>query len=502
LTIRPAARVLLKMKTASLRRPMPVADTRGSHDVHQNDATIMTLGTPPALAAAAFMAAVALASPAQAPRPVHPRPVLITGGTLFDGTGAAAYHNDAILIVNARIKAIGPQAVRRPPKEARRIDATGKWIIPGLIDGHVHFFQTGGLDARPDVVANPKGERYRDVVAAIRRSPEAYLRAYICSGITSVVDPGGPMWEFDLRDSREDDPLSPRIAFSGPLLATYDPPALELEDDDPIWLMKDEAGIGAMVDRLSARNPAMIKIWFVHRPGEDLQAQAALVTTAIRAIHAAKLRAAVHATTLETARVAVDAGADILVHSVGDRDLDDAFVRQVVDRNIIYVPTLVVGKSYREVSMRQVVFEPFERECAPPGTIESFDVLPALPESILPRRSLPPDPLPVQQRNLKRLAEAGAAIAAGTDAGNTRTLHGPSLHRELALMVDAGLTPAAVLLSATREGARLMGRERDVGQIAPGMLGDLVVLDADPLADIHNTRRIAMVVRGGAVYQR
>jgi imidazolonepropionase-like amidohydrolase len=149
-----------------------------------------------------------------------------------------------------------------------------------------------------------------------------------------------------------------------------------------------------------------------------------------------------------------------------------------------------------------VVFEPFEKECAPPRTVESFDVLPALPESLLPRRSLPPDPLPVQQRNLKRLADAGAAIVAGTDAGNTRTLHGPSLHRELALMVDAGLTPAAVLLSATRDGAKLMGREREVGQIAPGMLGDLVVLAADPLADIHNTRRISMVVRGGAVYER
>jgi imidazolonepropionase-like amidohydrolase len=69
-------------------------------------------------------------------------------------------------------------------------------------------------------------------------------------------------------------------------------------------------------------------------------------------------------------------------------------------------------------------------------------------------------------------------------------------------MVDAGLTPTAVLLSATREGAKLMGREREVGQIVPGMLGDLVVLAADPLADIHNTRRISMVVRGGAVYER
>lgn len=430
-----------------------------------------------------------------------PLPLLIVGGTLFDGSGAPPRHNDSILIVDGRIKSVGTEAVKRAPKDARVIDATGKWILPGLIDGHVHFFQTGGLDARPDVVPNPQGRPYPAVVDGIRRNPEPYLRAYICSGITSVVDPGGPMWEFDLRDSREDEGLAPRIAFSGPLLATYDPPALELGNDDPIWLMKDQAGIQAMVNRLVPHHPDFINIWFVHREGDDLAAQGALVRTAIAAIHAAKLRAAVHATTLETARIAVDAGADILVHSVGDREVDDQFIAQVVDRKIIYVPTLLVGQSYREVRLRHVVFEPFEHECAPPKTIESFDALAGLPESMLPRPAAPPpDQLPVEQRNLKRLSEAGAIIAAGTDAGNTRTLHGPSLHREFVLMAGAGLRPMDILLSATRNGARLMGREKELGQIAPGMWGDLLLLSADPLADIHNTRKIFMVVRGGRIY--
>ena len=90
-------------------------------------------------------------------------------------------------------------------------------IVPGFIDGHVHFFQTGGLDARPDVVPHPAGTPYREVVGEIRRAPQKYLRSYVCSGITGVVDPGGPMWSFDSRDAKlEDDRLSPRMAVSGP----------------------------------------------------------------------------------------------------------------------------------------------------------------------------------------------------------------------------------------------------------------------------------------------
>jgi hypothetical protein len=128
-------------------------------------------------------------------------------------------------------------------------------------------------------------------------------------------------------------------------------------------------------------------------------------------------------------------------------------VRKVVARKVIYVPTLIVGRSYREVRMRDVVFEDFERECAPPATIESFDALKTLPDAMLPRPSQPlPDQTPVLERNLKRLMDAGAIVAAGTDAGNTRTLHGPSLHREFVLMAEAGLTPMQIIVSATATG--------------------------------------------------
>lgn len=433
------------------------------------------------------------------PRP----PIVIVGGTLVDGTGAPPRPNEALLIVDGRIKQMGPDAFRKAPKGARVLSATDRWIVPGLIDSHVHFFQTGGLDARPDVVPLPNAPPYARVVEAIRRRPQPYLRAYVCAGVTSVADMGGPSWVFNLREGRALDHDSPRIAFAGPLLATHDPKALELEDDEPLWLMKEPDQVRALAALIAARRPDFVKVWFVHREGDDLEAQTALVRAAINGIHAMKLRAAVHATTLETARRAVEAGADILVHGVADREVDEAFVAAVVKRRVLYVPTLIVTKNYRDLRMRQMRIEPFEAECAPPDTIASFEALGALADAVLRRPAAPlPDPLPVQQRNLKALAAAGALVAAGSDAGNTGTLHGPSLHKELALMVEAGMTPMDALVAATRRGAMVMGREKELGTIAPGMLADVLVLGADPLADIRNTRRIVQVIRGGVVYGR
>ena len=175
----------------------------------------------PALAAGLLALAAGAGLLAQRGTDLPRPPIVIVGGTLIDGTGGPPRTNETILIVDGRIKAMGPDAFRRAPKGARVLQGTDRWILPGLIDAHVHFFQTGGLDARPDVVPLPGAVPYPQ-----GRGPDSATAAglpamaYVCAGVTSVADLGGPSWIFGLRESRALDHASPRIAFSGPLLAT------------------------------------------------------------------------------------------------------------------------------------------------------------------------------------------------------------------------------------------------------------------------------------------
>ncbi len=214
------------------------------------------------------------------------------------------------------------------------------------------------------------------------------------------------------------------------------------------------------------------------------------------------MRVAVHATALEIARAAVLAGADVLVHSVEDRRVDDDFVRLLKERDIVSVTTLGVNEGYREVFQQR--FEPtdLERRLGDPEALATLDDLADFPfwNGAFWKRWLLrwPDPR-IAAWNLRRLHESGVTIAAGSDAGNIGTLHGPALHRELERMAEAGLAPLAILQAATQGGARAMGRGSDLGTVEPGKRADLLVLDADPERNIRNTRRIHRVIRGGAI---
>ena len=153
--------------------------------------------------------------------------------------------------------------------------------------------------------------------------------------------------------------------------------------------------------------------------------------------------------------------------------------------------------------MAAVALNPIEMRLGDPKAIASFGDLETLPVHLVPGwvRPRPRRPLDgAVAGNLRKVQAHGITVAAGSDAGNIGTLHGPALHRELDLMVQAGLTPLQALTAATRGGAAVMGRRTDLGTVTPGKLADLVVLDGNPLADIRNTQRIRMVLRGGEIF--
>jgi imidazolonepropionase-like amidohydrolase len=213
---------------------------------------------------------------------------------------------------------------------------------------------------------------------------------------------------------------------------------------------------------------------------------------------------AVHATELETAKAAIRAGADILVHSVTDRLVDNEFINLVKSRDILYITTLWVEDGYRMVLNQQISLNDFEQKTGDPEVIATWSDLAKIPPADIPGGAprVPPAPKrPIAYDNLMLLESAGVRIVAGTDAGNIGTLHGPALHRELEMMASAGLRPMDIIVSATKNAAAVMGRQSEVGTLEKGKYADLVILDADPLADVKNTRKIFKVMKAGEFFQ-
>jgi imidazolonepropionase-like amidohydrolase len=308
------------------------------------------------------------------------------------------------------------------------------------------------------------------------------------------------MWNFEVRDVAAKTDAAPRVAVAGPLVSTYVPAALEV-DDPPIIRVNSPDEARALVRRLLARKPDLVKIWFIRRPDQKLEDATAIVRAAVEESHAGGVRVAVHATELETAKAAVRSGCDVLVHSVFDAPVDDEFVALAKEHKIILEPTLVVYEGYAEVLDHKVDLTDVECECGDAEVIASWAEAPAPTEATAKRFARSAAAIKTAQANLKRLEDAGVTIAAGTDAGNIGTLHGPSLHREFELMSEAGLTPMQILVAATRDAARVFSAKPEFGTVEPGMLADIVVLDADPLADVRNARRVRLVIKGGRVFE-
>ncbi len=456
------------------------------------------------IAGACLLAAAGHTIPSQAENVT-----VITGATLIHPSkqGAEAVEPHAtIVLAGDRIQLAGAGITLELPQGATIIDGRGKWVIPGLIDSHVHFFQSGNLYTRPDAADFNAVVPYADEVARNKARLDATFKVWLASGVTGVVDIGGPFWNFEMRDRAAASPAAPRVALAGPLLSMIDRPQLDL-GDPPIVKVTSVDEARALVARELARNPDYIKVWFIHQPGDDLAAQEAIVKAAGDAAHAAGKRLAVHATELVVAKAALRAGADYLVHGVFDAPVDDEFIALARKNRALLCPTLFVVDGYGLALSNTWKATPEEAARADPEILAAMDDLDEIPADRRPPgvASLMAQPRRLQSagiamKDLRRLVDAGVEIVMGTDAGNIGTLHGPSIHREMKLMVDAGLTPLEVLRSATVGGARTMGLEGRAGEVAAGRLADLVILDADPLADIGNLAKVHRTIKGGVVF--
>jgi imidazolonepropionase-like amidohydrolase len=435
----------------------------------------------------------------------------LVGATVINPAEGKVLPNATIVINGDKIEAV-VMGKQNAAALGKQIDCKGKFILPGYTDTHIHFFQSADLFTRPDGADLNSVRPYKDEVAWIKAHLNDVFARYIRCGITSVVDVGGPMWNFEVRKTANSTAKAPRVAVAGPLISSVSREKLDL-GDPPIVKIDNPDQAREFVRKLAAQNPDLVKIWYIVDKDHPVDSFRPIVRATVEESHAHKIRVAVHATELETARAAVEEGADILVHSVVDKPVDDAFVKLLKDRHIILCPTLVVFERYGRTFSHQLNLTPEEKAWGNPEVIASLDVT-KIPQDKLPDRiksalAKPDEALDrikktydIALPNLKTLEDAGVTIAAGTDAGNIGTIHGPALFREFQLMKEAGLTPMQILQCATANAAKLFGGDTGahIGSIEKGNFADLVILRSNPLDDIKNASDIDRTVKNGVVY--
>ena len=435
--------------------------------------------------------------------------IALINGTVINPANARIELGN-VLIENDRITDVGKNAV--PSAQAKIIDCKGKFILPGYIDTHVHFFQSGDLFTRPDGMDLTKVRSYKDEIAWLKKNlPDTFAR-YLRCGITSVVDVGGPFWNFEVRKVAASTEKAPRVAVAGPLISSVSRPQLDL-GDPPIVKIDTPEQAREFVRKLAAQKPDLVKIWYIVDKDHPIDSFRPIVRATIEESHAHKIRVAVHATELETARAAVEEGADVLVHSVTDKEVDEAFVRLLKEKGTILSPTLVVFERYGRTFSHQLNLTSEEKAWGNPEVIATLDVT-KIPEDQRPDRLKAAIANPDAQldrikqvhtvalKNLKTLEDGGVTIAAGTDAGNIGTIHGPALFREFQLMHEAGLTNMEILQCATANAAKLFGGDTGarIGSIEKDNFADLVILKSNPIDDIAHASDIDTVVKNGVAY--
>ena len=431
--------------------------------------------------------------------------------TLVDVTQNKLLPGRTVAITGDIISGIYPATVKIPGS-ATVINGEGKFLMPGLTDSHVHFFQSGGLYARPDAIALQKYMPYEKEMAWTHQHMEDFLRRYTRAGITTVIDPGANFNYLAQRDSFTNKSYAPTVYMAGPLLTTYEPEVYKnLGNDEPFNLFSNTAEATDLLAKQLPHRPDFIKIWYIVL-GKNKEEEAKKYQPAVKAIideaHKNHLRVAVHATERLTAQLAVESGCDYLVHEVEDEVVSADFINLLKKNKVVLCPTLIVMDGYFNTFSQKKNFSYDELIQANPEQLGSISDLKHLADTVLTgrykslgiaraRAAATTDS--IRMVNLKKMADAGVIIAAGTDAGNIGTEHASSLFTELKAMQQSGMNNWQIIQSATINGAKAIGKEKEFGSIEKGKKANLVLLNGNPAEQLENLQKISLVINKGHV---
>lgn len=385
------------------------------------------------------------------------------GARIIDGTAAEPIEDGVVVITDGRIRTVGPRSAVTIPEGARQVDVRGKTIMPGLINAHGHVGDTLGLSGGVYTTEN-----------LLRQ-----LTLYARYGITTVNSLGGDEEQgFDLRNSQYDQALDrARILVSGSVVVGNSEQAI-----------RDE------VNRNADRGANFIKVRVDDNLGSTQKMPRNLFDALLDQAHIRRLPVAVHLFYLDDAKYILNAGADLVAHSVRDVPVDREFIELIKQKDVCYIPTLT-----REVSTFVYEGEPdffsdpyFLKEADP-------DVLAQLrtPERQSRMRNSNSAQgykvaLGVAMENISLLNNGGVKIAMGTDTGPPARFQGYFEHMEMQMMVDAGMSPIDAIRASTGVAADCIGAG-DIGTLEPGKWGDLLVLAANPAENIENSKTIESV---------
>lgn len=413
---------------------------------------------------------------------------VIDGAQIWDGTGTPPVQDAVLVVTGDRIEALGARGSLKIPAGAKTIPAQGKTLIPGLINLHGHVGMTKGLKA--------SRENYS------KENILAHLKQYARYGVTTVMSLGTdfePMFEIRGPAKAGEDPRATVFTAGRGFTGKNGYPAV----------LPGYAGVPREVDtveqvksnleELARQKVDVVKIWVDDHWGHYPKIRPELYGAIIAEAHKQNLRVMAHLFYLEDARRLIEAGLDGMAHSIRDHEVDDSLIKLLKEKKAFAIPTLTREEStFIYANPPAFLDDPFFRKWVDPEVITTLKD-PAYAKKVKsdPDFSKYPQQLKIAKKNLKKLWDAGVLIGFGTDTGPPGRFQGYFEHRELELMVQAGLTPSQALQAATSNAAECLHIARDYGTLEAGKRADLILLDADPFEDILNTRKINQVWIGG-----